>query len=176
MAELSVPVSEKDHVQGPASAAVTLVEYGDFECPTCGAAYPIVKHVQKHFGERVRFVYRHFPLEQHAMAEPAAEAAEFAGDHTKFWAMHDALYENQDDLSPELFTELAGDLGLNAKGLDKALADETYAERVDEDLQSGEESGVQGTPTFYINGQQHKGSFDAHTLIAAIEAASGSEG
>lgn len=176
MAELSVAVGEKDHVQGEAGAAVTLVEYGDFECPTCGAAYPIVKHVQKHFGERMRFVYRHFPLEQHAMAEPAAEAAEFAGTHAKFWAMHDALYENQDDLSPELFAELAGDLGLNAKGLDRALADGTFAERVDEDLQSGEESGVHGTPTFFINGQQHKGSFDAHTLIAAIEAAGGAEG
>jgi protein-disulfide isomerase len=171
MADLTVDVHEGDHVQGPASARVTLVEYGDFECPTCGQAYPIVKHVQEHFGDQLRFVFRQFPLEQHPMAEPAAEASEFAAAHGKFWPMHDALYENQEDLSPELFQEIAGGLHLSAKALERALGAGEYEERVEEDVQSGEESGVAGTPTFYINGRQHKGSFDAHTLIAAIEAA-----
>ncbi len=171
MSQLSAPVHEQDHIEGSSSAPVTLVEYGDFECPTCGQAYAIVKHVQKHFGDKLRFVYRHFPLEQHPMAEPAAEASEFASAQGKFWPMHDALYENQEDLSPELFTELAGNLRLKEKALERALADGEFAERVEADVESGEESGVAGTPTFYINGQQHKGSFDAHTLIAAIEAA-----
>ena len=174
MSQLKNAVHDGDHVQGPASAPVTLVEYGDFECPTCGQAYPIVKHVQKHFGDQLRFVFRQFPLEQHPMAEPAAEAAEaseFAAAHDKFWPMHDGLYENQDELSPELFATLAKGLHLDVKGLEKALADGEYEERVTADLESGEASGVGGTPTFYINGQQHTGSFDAATLIRSIEAA-----
>lgn len=171
MAQLKVAVHEGDHVQGPASAAVTLVEYGDFECPSCGQAYPMVKEVQKHFGDQLRFVFRQFPLEQHPMAEPAAEASEFAAAHDKFWPMHDGLYENQDDLGPELFDSLAKGLHLNAKSLEKALEDGEYEQRVSSDLEGGEASGVGGTPTFYINGRQHEGSFDAATLIRSIETA-----
>lgn len=171
MSQLKVAVHDGDHVQGPASAPVTLVEYGDFECPTCGQAYPIVKQVQKHFGDRLRFVFRQFPLEQHPMAEPAAEASEFAAAQGKFWPMHDGLYENQDDLGPELFGTLAKKLHLDAKALDKALDDGEYQDRVTSDMDGGEASGVGGTPTFYINGKQHEGSFDAATLTRSIEAA-----
>ena len=171
MANLKTAVHEGDHVQGPASALVTLVEYGDFQCPSCGQAYPIVKEVQKHFGDQLRFVFRQFPLEQHPMAEPAAEASEFAAAQGKFWPMHDGLYENQDDLGPELFASLAKELHLNGKALEQALGEGTYQNRVNADLEGGEASGVGGTPTFYINGQQHEGSFDAATLIRSVEAA-----
>ena len=171
MSQLKVAVHDGDHVQGQASAPVTLVEYGDFECPTCSQAYPIVKHVQKHFGDQLRFVYRQFPLEQHPMAEPAAEASEFAATHGKFWPMHDGLYETQYDLNPELFATLAKELHLNEEGLEKALEEGEYEDRVTADLESGEASGVHGTPTFYINGEQHTGSFSAATLIRNIEAA-----
>lgn len=173
MSQLSVPVHDHDHTQGPANAPVTLVEYADFQCPTCGQAYPIVQHLQKHFGNRLRFVFRHFPLEQHRMAEPAAEVSEFADTHGKFWAMHDALFENQKDLSPDLFNELAGDLDLSLKAMNRALSEGEFSERVESDLDSGDESGVQGTPTFFINGRQHTGAFDVQTLTKAIEAAEG---
>src|SRR5579875_1470092 len=148
MSQLKTAVYDGDHVQGPASAPVTLVEYGDFECPTCGQAYPIVKHVQKHFGDQLRFVFRQFPLEQHPMAEPAAEASEFAAAHGKFWPMHDGLYENQEELSPELFASLAKELHLNPKALEEALAEEEFGERIAADLEGGEASWVAGTPTF----------------------------
>ncbi|HLI75836.1 MAG TPA: thioredoxin domain-containing protein [Acidobacteriaceae bacterium] len=170
MSQLKTAVYDGDHVQGPASAPVTLVEYGDFECPTCGQAYPIVKHVQKHFGDQLRFVFRQFPLEQHPMAEPAAEASEFAAAQGKFWPMHDGLFENQEELGPELFDALAKELHLNPKAMEKALADGEFEDRVTADVEDGEASGVMGTPTFYINGRQHAGSFDAATLIRSIEA------
>ena len=170
MSKLSQDVGPEDHVQGSASAKYTLVEYGDYQCPTCGDAAPIVKRVQKHFGSKLRFVYRSFPLEQHEFAEAAAETAEFAASEGKFWEMHDALYENQTEFEEELFPELAKQLGLKWKELDKALAEGTFTERVKRDLESGDESGVRGTPTFYINGKQHKGSFAYDDLVAGIEA------
>src|ERR1700684_1937788 len=108
MATLKIPVSGQDHIQGTAMAACTLVEYGDYECPNCGAAYPLVKDIQKHFGKRLRFVFRNFPMSRmHPSAQAAAEAAEFAATKGKFWEMHDLLYGNQDRLGVELFTELA---------------------------------------------------------------------
>src|SRR5271156_702751 len=113
MTRLSVPVSAKDHIQGDPHAPVTLVEYGDYQCPSCGQAYPIVKRLQKHFGKRMSFVFRNFPLTQiHPYAEPAAETAEFAAAHHKFWQMHDLLYENQDRLDDDLLVELAQGLQL----------------------------------------------------------------
>ncbi len=170
MAKLSLAVSAQDHSQGPADAPCTLVEYGDYQCPSCGQAFPVVQQVQKHFGDRLRFVFRNFPLEQHPLAEPAAETAEFAAAHNQFWPMHDALYGHQSELSQELFTRLAKQCGLDGKALRQALQDETFAPRVEADLESGEKSGVRGTPTFYINGQQHQGNYDAASLIEAIEA------
>lgn len=169
--KLSQAVSAQDHVQGPGNAPCTLLEYGDFQCPSCGQAYPIVKRVQKHFGDRLRFVFREFPLEMHPMAEPAAETAEFAATHGKFWPMHDQLFENQDQLGEELFAELAEGLQLDPKALARSLADGEFEPHVEQDLQSGEASGVPGTPTFYINGVRHDGSFDERSLIDAIEAA-----
>ena len=169
MPDLSTPVSDQDHVQGAEDAALTLVEYGDFQCPSCGDAYPVVQAVQKHFGDRLRFVFRHYPLPQHSMAEPAAEAAEFAGTKGKFWPMHDALYENQADLSNDLFSELAGNFRLDAKTLLKDVASQHFAERIETDVESGDSSGVEGTPTFYINGKQHEGAYTQQALIRALE-------
>ena len=169
---LKVPVTDADHSEGgDAKAPVTLVEYGDYECPACGEAYPIVKAVQKHFGRRLRFVFRNFPLTQiHPEAESAAETAEFAAGHGRFWQMHDALYENQDQLGPQLYLALAERLGLSGTALSQALADGAGREKVRDDFRGGLSSGVNGTTTFYINGRRHDGSFDAADLIAAIDA------
>lgn len=173
MSTLSVPVNDKDHVQGTASAKFTLVEYGDYECPHCGKAYPIVKRLQKHFGDKLRFVYRDFPLTQiHPQAEPAAEVAQFAGAHGKFWEMHDLLYESQDQLGPELYEELAGELKLPLDEMRQAVADGKYRPHVRADFTGGVRSGVNGTPTFFINGTRHNGPFDYDVLVAAIQSAS----
>ena len=169
MSELSTPVNQQDHVQGDARAKVTLLEYGDYQCPSCRQAFAIVHRLQRHFGDQLRFVFRNFPLEQHAMAEPAAEAAEFAATQGKFWEMHDALYENQPKLSEDLLPELATQVGLDPKALTKALASEEFTDRVEADLESGEKSGVHGTPTFFINGLQYEGDYDATSLIQEIE-------
>jgi protein-disulfide isomerase len=175
MSTLKNPVSSADHSEGPQDAPVTLVEYGDYQCPYCGQAYPIVKAIQKAFGKKLRFVFRNFPLgEMHPHAESAAETAEFAGANGKFWQMHDALYENQEQLGGELYLELAQSLGLSGAALRKALEDGTYRERVRADFMGGVKSGVNGTPSFFINGRRHDASFDFETLSAAIDAAAGS--
>lgn len=172
MSRLSVPVSERDHSEGPENAPVTLVEYGDFQCPSCGDAFVIVKRLQKHFGERLRFVFRSFPLPMHPYAEHASEAAEFGASQGKFWEMHDLLFRHQRDLEDRVLRRLASEAGLSPDDLTSALEAGTYEERVAEDVESGEDSGVHGTPTFFINGQQHRGSYDPDTLLKAIEAAS----
>jgi protein-disulfide isomerase len=172
MSILKMPVTTEDHVQGPEHAEVTLVEYGDYECPHCGRAYPIVKQVQKHFGKELRFVFRNFPLtEMHPYAEAAAETAEFAGAHGKFWEMHDLLFENQARLGDELFVELSQTLGLPTEALSKAREEGTFEARVRADFSGGVRSGVNGTPTFFIDGQRHDGSFDFETLVSAINGA-----
>jgi protein-disulfide isomerase len=170
MSTLRVPVTPHDHIRGPANAPVTLVEYGDYECPACGAAYPIVNLVQQHFGPRMRLVFRHFPMSQvHPHAESAAESAEFAGAHGLFWEMHDGIYENQDRLGLPLLFALAAALGLSAPDLHAALASGTYAPKVRKDFLGGARSGVNGTPTFFINGMRHDGSYAFDDLVAAIE-------
>ena len=159
-----------DHVVGSESAPITLVEYGDFECPYCGEAYPIVKQVQKHFGERLRFVFRNFPLrELHPHAEEAAETAEFANANKKFWPMHDLLFENQRRFNTKTFLALAGQLELAPEGLEKALRDRTFRARVHQDFSTGVHSGVNGTPTFYINGTRHDDFYGFEILVAALE-------
>jgi protein-disulfide isomerase len=174
MSRLSVPVGEHDHVQGDREAPCTLLEYGDYQCPSCGAAYPIVKRVQKHFGKRLAFVFRNFPLTQlHPYAEAAAETAEFAAANGRFWQMHDLLYENQDRLDEDLLVELAEHLHLAPASLEQALNSNTFEQRVKTDFSSGVRSGVNGTPTFFINGQRHDGSYDYDTLVAAIDKALG---
>jgi len=172
MSNLKNAVSAADHIQGEENAPVTLVEYGDYQCPYCGQAYPIVKRVQKHFGKRLRFVFRNFPLiEMHPNAELAAETAEFAAAHDKFWEAHDLLYENQQRLGGELYAEIAKKLALVPANLVAALEKREFAPRVRTDFSGGVRSGVNGTPTFFINGQRHDASFDYETLVAAIESA-----
>ena len=171
-ATLKPPVGPKDHMQGPPDAPVTLVEYGDYECPYCGEAYPVVKAIQKRLGDQVCFVFRNFPLAQaHPHAEEAAEAAEAAASQGKFWEMHDLLYENQDALEPEDLVQYARALKLDPKRFVLEMREHLYAERVREDFHSGVRSGVNGTPTFFINGVRHDGPFDLRSLLAAIEEA-----
>jgi protein-disulfide isomerase len=172
---LTVPVDEgRDHVQGPADAAVTLVEYGDYECPYCGAAYPIVKELQARKGDRLRFVFRNFPITtSHPHAEQAAESAEAAAAQERFWEMHDVLYENQRHLEDEDLRAYAEQVGLDVERFGKELAEHVHAARVREDFMSGVRSGVNGTPTFYINGLRHDDSYELETLLAALESAAG---
>jgi protein-disulfide isomerase len=172
-AELTLPVSEeRDHIQGSGDAFVTLVEYGDYECPYCGAAYPIVKEVQAQMGDRLRFVFRNFPITtSHPHAEQAAEAAEAADAQGRFWEMHDHLYEHQRHLEDDSLHGYAADLGLDVERFDGELAQHVHEARVREDFMSGVRSGVNGTPTFYINGVRHDDSYDPETLLAALERA-----
>jgi protein-disulfide isomerase len=176
-AVLTMPVTEdRDHIQGPADAAVTLVQYGDYECPYCGAAYPIIKEVQARMGERLRFVFRNFPITtSHPHAEQAAEAAEAAATQGRFWQMHDLLYENQRRLRDQDLRAYAEKLRLDLELFDQELADHVHAERIQEDFMSGVRSGVNGTPTFYINGVRHDDSYEMETLLAALERATASE-
>jgi protein-disulfide isomerase len=168
---LKVPVTSGDHVRGPKNAPVTLVEYGDYECPTCSAAHPIVNLVREHFGRKLRFVFRHFPLAaMHPHAESAAETAEFGGSHGQFWEMHDALFENQDQLGSQLYFFLADALQLSAAELQQALAAHAFAAKVRADFLGGVRSGVNGTPTFFINGVRHDGSWAFGDLVTAIDA------
>ena len=175
-AALTLAVTEgRDHIQGPTEAAVTLVEYGDYECPYCGAAYPIIKEVQSRMGERLRFVFRNFPITtSHPHAEQAAETAEAAATQGKFWQMHDLLYENQRRLRDPDLRDYATRLALDVERFDKELADHVHAARVREDFMSGVRSGVNGTPTFYINGARHDDSYDVETMLAALERAAAS--
>jgi protein-disulfide isomerase len=169
-ATLTPPVSERDHAEGLADAPLTLVEYGDYQCPYCGMAYPGVKKLQKTLGKKLRFVFRNFPLTQaHPYARIAAEAAEAAALLGKFWPMHDMIYENQDDLSPESLAAWALRLGLSDEKLQEAIQRPEIAKRIKDDRQSGIRSGVNGTPTFFINGTRHDGSPDYDTLLAALE-------
>jgi protein-disulfide isomerase len=176
-AVLSLPVSEgRDHIQGSADAAVTLVEYGDYECPYCGAAYPIVKEVQARMGDRLRFVFRNFPITtSHPNAERAAEAAEAAAGQGAFWEMHDLLFANQKHLQDEDLHSYAERLGLDLERFDREIAQRVHAERVHEDFMGGVRSGVNGTPTFYINGARHDGGYDIEALFAALERAASAE-
>ncbi|MGZ3667766.1 MAG: DsbA family protein [Ktedonobacterales bacterium] len=170
---LTVPVSiERDHIRGNPNAPLTLLEYGDYECPYCGAAYPIVEEVRQRMGDRLRLVYRHFPLTQiHPHAENAAEAAETAGAQGKFWEMHDTLFEHQKALDDPDLVQYAADLGLDVVQFQADLLARVYADKVREDFMSGVRSGVNGTPTFFINGQRHDGDYDLHTLLATLERA-----
>lgn len=172
MPHLHPAPSSKDHSLGPETAAVTLVEYGDYQCPHCLTARRIVEKLTDHFEDRLRFVYRHFPLtEMHPMAEPAAEAAEFAAAADKFWPMHHSLYGHQSRLSLETLPELAAELCLDAKAATKAIATCAFAARIEEDTRGGVRSGVHGTPTFFVNGVPFTGSVDYEGLAEAIEAA-----
>jgi protein-disulfide isomerase len=166
---LSMPVTERDHTQGSADAPVTLLEYGDYECPYCGRAYPIVKQIQEELGDRLRFAFRNFPLNTiHPHASVAAQAAEAAAAQGKFWEMHDLLYEHQHDLAEADMVQYALKIGLEVYRFEADLAGETFAPRVREDFRSGVRSGVNGTPTFFINEIRYNGDYDHDTLMAAL--------
>ena len=148
--------------------------FRSYECPYCGRAHPIVKAIQKAIGPRLRFVFRNFPLSEiHPNASNAAEAAEAAGEQGKFWEMHDAIFEHQEALRPPDLAAYAAALGLDSDRLAGELKSHTHAARVKEDFMSGVRSGVNGTPTFFINGQRHDAPWDYQDLMAGIEAAMG---
>jgi protein-disulfide isomerase len=169
-ARLTPEVGPRDHARGDEGAPVTLVEYGDFECPQCGAAFPVVNGLQAAFGARLRFVFRHFPITNvHPNAQHAAEAAEWAAAQGAFWPMHDALYEHHASLSDRRIVELARGLGLDPAPLQQAWRAHTFLPPVKEDFLSGIRSGVEGTPTFFINGLRHEGGWDTPSLTAAIQ-------
>ena len=169
---LAVPVNHSDHFLGSASAKVTVVEYGDFECPSCGQAYPAVNMLLKHFGRRVLFVFRHFPLrEVHPHAELAAEAAEAAAAQQKFWPMHNLLFEHQLHLKPNSLRQYAEKAELDLERYDYEMRDHVYLQRVQEHIGSGNRSGVRATPAFYVNGVVQDTSFGFQPLQTAIDAA-----
>jgi len=172
MSVLTPPVSADDHSAGSNDAPVTLVEYGDYECPHCGAAYPVVQEIRRIVGPNLRFIFRNFPLAQiHPHAQHAAEAAEAAGAQGEFWGMHDLLFENQDALEDPDLLRYAAALSLDQERFTKELSSGVYADRVRRDFRSGVKSGVNGTPTFFINGVRHDAPWDLPTLFAAVEAA-----
>ena len=168
---LILPVStDRDHVRGPVKAPITLLEYGDYECPFCGAAHPIVNEVRRRAGDRLRFVYRHFPLTNvHPHAQAAAESAEAAGAQGRFWQMHDLLFEAQDALGPEDLVARAEVLGLDVPRFVRELEESVHRSRVREDFMSGVRSGVNGTPSFFVNEVRHEGAADVQSLLWSIE-------
>ncbi|WP_411968806.1 DsbA family protein [Haloferax sp. YSSS75] len=167
---LTVPVSDEDHVVGSATAPVTLVQYGDYECPYCGAAYPIVKDVLNELGDDVQFVFRNFPISGlHPHARHAAEAAEAAAEQGMFWEMHDYLYEHQTELEDENLLDYAATLGLDVELVERALETDAFDDRIQADFMSGVRSGVNGTPTFFINGRRYDRPWDKATLTSALE-------
>jgi len=169
--ELAVPVAGIDHVTGAPHAVATVVEYGDFECPNCKQAQPAVKLLLQRFSGRVRFVFRHFPLEDvHPHALAAAQAAECAGGQGKFWEMHDLLFENQAHLKAKDLHGYAERLALDMARFAAEMDDEVYLQRVREQLQGGLDSGVRATPTFFINGRIQDVSFGLRALFDAVEA------
>ncbi|CAN5519885.1 DsbA family protein [soil metagenome] len=166
---LVLPVSESDHALGPPEAPVTLVEYGDYECPDCLNAFPMVRQLQERFGDRLRFVFRHFPRNSiHPHAGVAAQAAEAAALQGKFWEMHEALFRNQQRLGDIDFGNLALKIGAELYGFESSITSDRVVRRVDQDYQSGQQSGVRGTPTFFINGLKYGGKNDLESLASAI--------
>ncbi|MFN2570166.1 MAG: DsbA family protein [Gemmatimonadales bacterium] len=170
MSRLTPPFGSRDHVQGPVRARVTLVEYGDFECPHCGHAYPMVKEIQRALASSLRFAFRHFPLSKsHPHAEHAAEMAEAAAQHGKFWPMHDLLFEHQDALDDASLIGYAESVGIDSAWARGALREGRFQRRVRDDFASGVRSGVNGTPTFFINGVRYDGGTE-ELLTTLMEA------
>jgi protein-disulfide isomerase len=169
-AQLAIPITDQDHSLGPGNAPVTLLEYGDFECPYCRAAHPILQGVRRKMGDRLRLVFRHFPLaEAHPHAEHAAEAAEAAGAQGRFWEMHDLLFENQSALDDDDLAMYAAKLGLDAQRVAREIASGTYVNKIRGDFRGGIRSGVNGTPTLFINGLRFDGNWtDPDELVQAL--------
>jgi protein-disulfide isomerase len=170
--QLTLLVNPADHTIGPTHAPVTVVEYGDLECPDCKQAAPAVKLLVTRFAGRIRFAYRHFPLEEvHPHALHAAEAAECAGAQGKFWPMHDLLFDNQAHLKLNQLLSYAEALQLDLPRYTVEMNDHFYLQRIREHMQSGRDSGVRGTPTFFVNGRVQDVSFGLHLLFDAVETA-----
>ena len=167
---LNLPVTDRDHIRGRVDAPITLLEYGDYECPDCFHAAPIVNQLRARMGDRMRFVFRHFPQSAvHPHASAAAQAAESANAQGKFWEMHDVLFKHQKDLADHDITHFGLLIGLEIYRLQAEIGAERYAARVREDYESGIASGVKGTPTFFINGQRYRGPVSVDALADAIE-------
>jgi len=166
---LKPAVSNTDHAQGNLNADLVIVEYGDYQCPYCGAAYPILKELMNQFGSQIKFVFRNFPLsDMHEYARAAALAAEAAALQNKFWEMHDAIYENQRSLNEHLLLELAKELKLDISQFKSDMGSSELKDKVDEDFASGIVSGVNGTPSFYVNGKKFEGTAeDLFQLVGA---------
>jgi protein-disulfide isomerase len=163
------PMPDRDHIQGPIDAPIKLLEYGDYECPYCGEAYPVVKEIQERLGNRLCFAFRNFPLSNsHPHAEHAAEAAETAAEQGRFWEMHDLLYENQDALEDEDLAQYASVLRLDGRRFISEVQAGTHAPRIREDFRSGARNGVNGTPSFFINGVRYDGTAGVEELFAAL--------
>lgn len=168
-AKPTMPVAGRDHIQGPINAPVALVEYGDYQCPYCGEASPMVKAIQERLGDRLCFAFRNFPLaNMHPYAEHAAEAAEAAGAQGRFWEMHDLLFENQEALEDSDLEQYASALGLDSQRLMNEVLASAHAARIREDFRGGARHGVNGTPTFFINGERYDGQLTASGLLVAI--------
>lgn len=154
-----VSITSQDHLQGNSEAAIELIEYGDFQCSHCAIAYPVVKAVQREFGEKICFVFRHFPLtDSHMYAMAAAIASEAASLQGKFWEMHDIIFENQNMLSEEGLLKMADRIGLDVEQYKKDFHREDLRQRINADVESGDQNGVHGTPTFFVNGSKFTGS------------------
>lgn len=173
MTELTPPLSAEDHVDGPERAQLELVMFGDFQCPYCAAAYPIIRRIRDQMAGRLLFAFRHFPLrETHPDAERAAEAAEAAAAQGAFWQMHNRMYESGGALSREDLIGYASELGLDSERVGGDIDSEAHRPRVQRDVNSGIASGVTGTPGFFVGGRLFGGSFDAQSLTAALETSS----
>lgn len=169
MSRLTPPVSERDHAEGPADARVTLVEYGDFECPMCGEAAAAIKAAQEAFGPNLRVVFRHFPLPaSHSHAVEAAKAAEAAAAQGRFWPMYDRLFQHQTELDRKALLRHARKIGLDLERFERDLSTPDAEARIREDLASGGHSGVRGTPSLFINGDHYDGPRNRTTLIDVL--------
>src|SRR5579859_6688836 len=168
-ATLATPIADEDHAQGPANATVTLVQYGDYECPYTRLSRHSVHHLQREFSDRLRFVFRHFPLEEiHPHARAAAAAAEAAAHQTDFWTMHEYLFEHQKALEDVDLQAYAAKLGLDSERFDADRRALDIEQRIQRDVASGDQSGVEGTPTFFVNGTRHDGGYDLDALRSAL--------
>ncbi len=170
MSKLKPAVNSTDHIQGNKNAVIELVEYGDYQCPHCGRAYPIIKNIQKKLGDKIKFIFRNFPLSEiHPNAINAAVAAEAASAQDKFWEMHDIIFENQGRLGDVDLIEYAASLGLNIEQFEADFERPKYLEKVESDFDSGIRSGVNGTPSFFINGEKYNDSWEEKDFLKHLQ-------
>ena len=168
--QLKPPVNDRDHIQGNKNAPIELVEYGDYQCPHCGRAYPIIKSIQERMGDRLKFIFRNFPLtEIHPEAFGAALAAEAAAHQDKFWEMHDIIFEHQRHLQAENILQYAKRVGLNMAIFSKDIQQQLFIDKVEDDIESGIRSGVNGTPSFYVNGAKYNGSWEEEDFVEFLQ-------